>query len=163
MSGLSPVSGTSARAMADTAAAAWTIAWRLIRFRPLMSTIDGIMVMSFGPTNAVTSPPAMVETMTLGTPIGRVLMAAVAIVVPALPPRLTTASSHGGHRPAPIPGQCLDPFPRCVRYLVASHVRVERRGPEYPEVDNERVTTVRPYLFREESGFDSFRIQCAHD
>ena len=68
------------------------ITCRLIRFRPLMSTIEGIMVMSFGPTNAVTSPPAMVETMTLGTPKGRARMAAVAIVVPALPPRPTTAS-----------------------------------------------------------------------
>ena len=72
--------------MAATAAAAWTITCRLIRFKPLMSTMDGIMVMSFEPTNGVTSPPAMVESITLGTPMGRARMAAVAIVVPALPP-----------------------------------------------------------------------------
>ena len=56
-----------------------------------MSTMDGIIVMSFAPTNAATSPPATVETITLGSPIGRALIAAVAIVVPALPPIPTTA------------------------------------------------------------------------
>ena len=35
---------------------------------------------------AETSPPAMVETMTLGTPMGRALIAAAAMVEPALPP-----------------------------------------------------------------------------
>ena len=57
------------------------------------STTEGIIVMSLVPTKALTSPPARVETISLGTPTGKVRIPAVAIEVLPLPPMLRMPSS----------------------------------------------------------------------
>ena len=70
---------------------------RLMELMPATSTTVGIMVMSAVPTYADTSPPATVDAMTFGTPIGSPRMARVAMEVPPLPamPRMPP------NRPAP--------------------------------------------------------------
>ena len=57
-----------------------------MRLMPATSVTEYIMQMSEGPTYGFTSPEATVETMTLGTPIGRPRMARVASAVPPEPP-----------------------------------------------------------------------------
>src|SRR3984957_13446155 len=64
----------------------------LMRFRPQTSTIVGNITISFVPTYSLTSPPDIVENITLGTPTGRERIAAVAIAVPAPPPNPRIAS-----------------------------------------------------------------------
>jgi hypothetical protein len=51
-----------------------------------MSTTEYIMVTSLTSTYGSVLPDAMVETITLGTPTGRVRIAEVAIEVPPVPP-----------------------------------------------------------------------------
>ncbi len=58
-----------------------------------MSTTEGIITMSRVPIYGRMSRAAIVETITLGTPIGRACMAVVAIEVPAPPPAETIACS----------------------------------------------------------------------
>lgn len=135
--------------------------------------------MSFGPTNAVTSPPGnrrnhdLGHTQGQGSHGGRGHRCALA---PAdAHDRVNSSASvqvggdllhspgHDDHGAAQVPGQILDPFARCFCNYLAGQVRFDCRCPEDPEVDNERVTAIRPYLLREEAGFDPFRIQRAHD
>src|SRR5438445_212929 len=73
-----------------------------MRFRPLMSTTEFIIMTSRTPTCCLTWPPASVLTISFGTPKGSARMAAVPMVVPAAPPRLKTPSTfparEGGER-----------------------------------------------------------------
>ena len=57
-----------------------------MRLMPATSVTEYIMQMSDGPTYGFTSPEATVETITLGTPMGRRRMAGVASAVPPEPP-----------------------------------------------------------------------------
>ena len=75
------------------AAAAFASTVRLMRLRPLMSTIAGTITMSDTPTKPRTSLLASVETMTFGIPSGNARIAAVAIDVPAPPPSAMIAST----------------------------------------------------------------------
>src|SRR4051812_30204483 len=93
MVGLSSPGGTDASTMPQTAPAARVKTPRLIRFKPLMSTMVGIIAMSFTPTKPRTSPLASVDTMTFGIPSGSARIAAVPIDVPAPPPIAIMASS----------------------------------------------------------------------
>ena len=60
---------------------------RLTRLMPRMSTTELSMKMSLSPTNCRTMPDASVLIITFGTPSGSARIAAVAMVVPADPPR----------------------------------------------------------------------------
>ena len=79
MSGASSPSGTCASTMPQTAAAARVKTPRLMRLRPLMSTMAGIIMMSLTPTKPRTSPLASVDTITFGMPSGNARIAAVPI------------------------------------------------------------------------------------
>ena len=57
-----------------------------ISLRPSASTTEGNMTTSLVPTYWETLPEAMVETITLGTPMGSARMAGVARLVPPEPP-----------------------------------------------------------------------------
>ena len=58
-----------------------------ILFSPATSTMEGIMIISLVPTYWETFPEAIVETITLGTPIGSARMAGVTSEVPPDPPQ----------------------------------------------------------------------------
>ena len=58
-----------------------------ILFSPATSTMEGIMIISLVPTYWETLPEAMVETITLGTPMGSARMAGVTSEVPPDPPQ----------------------------------------------------------------------------
>ncbi len=64
-----------------------------MRLIPEMSTTEFIIKMSDEPMKCPTEPEASVLTITFGTPIGSARIAAVAIVVPADPPRPKTPVS----------------------------------------------------------------------
>jgi hypothetical protein len=63
---------------------------RLMRFSPAMSTTEYIIITSRVPTYGCTCPLASVLTINFGTPTGSARIAAVPMVVPADPPRLST-------------------------------------------------------------------------
>ncbi len=79
--------------MPAIAPAAFVNTVRLIRLSPLMSTTECIMRMSRTPTQCLTCPLAKVLTMSLGMPKGKARIAAVAMVVPAEPPKASTPST----------------------------------------------------------------------
>ena len=58
-----------------------------ILLMPATSTIDGIIKMSLVPTYLSTSPEAIVETISFGTPIGSFCIAGVTNEVPPEPPK----------------------------------------------------------------------------
>ena len=64
-----------------------------MRLMPEMSTTVFSISTSLSPTYGRTWPDASVLAMSLGTPIGKARMAAVAIVVPAEPPRPSTPAT----------------------------------------------------------------------
>ena len=77
------------------ARAAWERTVLLMRLRPAISATALSMKMSLSPTNWRTVPDVNVLSITLGTPSGSARIAAVAIEVPAEPPRPSTPpSSH---------------------------------------------------------------------
>src|SRR5690606_21845956 len=80
-------------AIPAAAAAAFPRISRDTRFRPAMSTTLYIIATSFAPTYGVTSPDAIVDTISLGTPIGRSRTARAAMDDPPLPPTASTAST----------------------------------------------------------------------
>ena len=59
---------------------------------PAMSTTEYIIVTSTDPTYGLVSPDATVETISLGTPIGRARIACVTSADPPEPPRPPMAS-----------------------------------------------------------------------
>ena len=71
-------------AMARTAF--WNMVFDIL-FNPATSTIDGIIIISLVPTYCATFPEAMVDTITLGTPIGSARIAGVTNDVPPEPPK----------------------------------------------------------------------------
>ena len=64
-----------------------------ILFKPAMSTMDGIINISEVPTYWEMSPEVIVDTITLGIPIGNSFIPAVAIAVPLDPPNDITPSN----------------------------------------------------------------------
>ena len=69
-----------------SACAAFASTFSLMRLMPCTSVTEYIMQMSLGPTYGRVSPLAIVETITLGQPIGSARMPCVAIEVPPEPP-----------------------------------------------------------------------------
>lgn len=83
-----PLSGMSMR-FSTMPATAFTALEKMrmeISLRPSASTTEGNMTTSLVPTYWETLPEAMVETITLGTPMGSARMAGVARLVPPEPP-----------------------------------------------------------------------------
>ena len=76
-------------AIPKTAPAASARILRVTRFKE-RSPMEEIMTISLAPTNCLTWPEAMMETITLGNPMGRDRMTPQARVVPFAPPRAKT-------------------------------------------------------------------------
>ncbi len=96
--GFSPAEGTGCWIMPAMAWAALPSTRRETALRPATSTTGYIIRMSLVPTYGATLPLAIVETMTLGSPIGRARMAGVISAVLPLPPMPIT--------PATRPASC---------------------------------------------------------
>src|ERR1700728_2878600 len=90
IAGWSLMAAGSVVTMPQIAPAALLRILRETRFKPAMSTTEGIMQISFMPTYGLVSPEASVETINFGKPYGSARMAAVAMTVPAEPPKEAT-------------------------------------------------------------------------
>ena len=88
--------GASCPTMPQMAPAALERIRRDNRFRPAISTGEYMSVTSLTPTYGATSPDATVETISFGTPVGNVCIAAAAMFVPPPPP----SASAPWNRPA---------------------------------------------------------------
>ena len=135
------------------------------------------MKMSLSPTNCRTMPDASVLTITFGTPSGSARIAAVAMVVPADPPRPRTpdtsprayASRASLAAPAAAfvtasPRSALLPhrFDRRLRQLedpLSRHIGRGRGGPERADIDEGHGDAPRRQERANEVGFAAFRVE----
>src|SRR5262245_13368687 len=85
--------GRFANTIPIIAPAALSSTTRLMRLSPAISTTEYIIITSRVPTYGCTCPLASVLTISFGTPTGSARIAAVPMVVPAEPPRLSTPES----------------------------------------------------------------------
>ena len=139
------------------------------------------MKMSLSPTNCRTMPEASVLSMTLGTPSGSARIAAVAMVVPADPPRPSTPAS--SPRAYASRASLAAPAAACVtaspRSALLPH-RVERRSRELEDalagnvgrdggraeradIDQGHADAPRREQAADEVGLAAFRVECGEE
>ena len=153
---------------------------REMRFKPATSTTDGNNTMSLVPTYGRTSPPATVDTQTLGTPVGSARMAAAMTLVPPEPPMPMMPASRpdlcnwAASTAAPI-AMTFIARPRsaaCAETLQVSaasmgdHIGLnihckEVSGSQSAEVDSNNFCTLSDHRVAQEGVFGTFRVEGA--